>query len=214
MKKIIDDIIRFENELKANDNLTLIEFNYFNSPANISQLNELETGRMIEKSVLDFYRISDGFEISWDADDDDLHQGDINGRLKINPFQQVVTNWKGVVYFDNEPAESPVRKFFPMDFFANEAAVGFCTKEGYQEMLYFFNFEDELKPLCVNIRGYLQLMLLAKACYYWQYLILDILDESESEVSQRIKTRLSKIFPGFSFQAFSEKFNEVRLSQF
>jgi len=208
MKKIIDGMAKLEAELKKNNKISQVSVSYFDSPANLEQLDELEKSGKIEKTVLDFYRASDGFEINWAAVDENLVKNEILGRVKINPFQQVVKKWSGVVYFDGEPENSARRKFFPTDFFVDEAAAGFCSLEGYRDFMYLYKFEGDIIPLFVKFADYLQLMLLAKGCLYWQYLILSIVDKAENEVSSRIKTYLPQLFPGFSFAAFEKYFNE------
>ena len=76
--------------------------------------------------------------------------------------------------------------------------------------MYFFKFEGEPIPLHVDFRHYLGLMLLAKGCAYWQYLIFEILEGVESPTSQRIKAELPSLFPDFSFAAFRDYFVENR----
>lgn len=211
MNEVLSSIISFEKELRLNKSLDFVAFNYFNSPANSQQIDELEQSGKIEKAVLDFYGVSDGFEISWQPTDSSLKEHEIVGRVKINPFQQVMRNWTGVVYFDDEPENTPRRKFFPTDFFIDEAAAGFCTLEGYRNMIYLFKFEGDLIPLYVNFRSYLRCMLAAKGCLYWQYLLLELINGKENEVSKRIKKFLPQLFPDFSFQSFEKLFNEVRI---
>lgn len=211
MKNIIEMLEDFEEKLKSNDKIKKGTINYFNSPANADQLSELGASGKIEKTVLDFYRESDGFEIYWDTVDGELTKNEIMGRVKVNPFQQVVKNWSGVVYFDNEPENTPRRKFFPIDFFIDEAAAGFCSLEKHRDFMYFYKFEGDIIPLFVKFSDYLQLMLKAKGCLYWQYLIFSIIEKEENEVSYRIKTYLPEIFPDFSFAGFETLFNEKRI---
>ena len=78
-------------------------------------------------------------------------------------------------------------------------------------MMYLFKFEDALISLYVNFQGYLELMIKAKGTFYWQYLILDILEKKENAVSARIKENLPKIFPDFSFVEFEKLFKKLKL---
>jgi hypothetical protein len=211
MREVINFIVAFEEELRLNRSIRAVTFNFFNSPANSQQIDELEKNGKIEKKVLDFYRLSDGFEISWRPVEVSLEEHEIVGRVKINPFQKVVRNWSGVVYFDDEPENTPRRKFFPIDFFIDEAAVGFCSLEGYRDMMYLFKFEGGLIPLHVNFEGYLRCLLAAKGCLYWQYLSLELINGKENEVSGRIKQFLPQLFPDFSFESFEKLFRQVRI---
>lgn len=211
MKDIIDKFILFEKELDGNKLIVKEKFELINQPADASQLAIQRELKRIEASVLDFYVIANGIEVKWGPVDPDLKGSDIVGRIKVNPFSQVVKDWSGVVFFDNDPADSPRRKFFPLDFFADEAAVGFSTMEGWRNMVYLYKFEGDLIPLYVNFESYLSLMVQARGCYYWQYLILEILEKQENVMSGRIKQYLPRLFQGFSFDAFQKSFNEVRI---
>ena len=132
------------------------------------------------------------------------------GSVRVNPFLQVVKDWNGVVFFDNQPNDAVIRDFYPLDFFADEAAVGFCTREGWRNILYLYQFDGDLIPLHVNFQSYLQLMLQAKGCIYWQYLIIELVKKEENEVSARIKKYLPGLFSDFSFSLFEKLFNELR----
>jgi hypothetical protein len=214
MREILDSIISFEEELHRNSAIRVVAFDFFNSPAKSEQIDELQKSGKIEKTVLDFYCVSDGFEIKWQPVDILFEEHEMFGRVKVNPFQQVVRNWSGVVYFDDEPENSPRRKFFPLDFFAGEAAAGFCSLEGYRNMMFLYLFEGDLIPLYVNFENYLKCMLVAKGCLYWQYLIVELINANENEMSRRIKEFLPRLFPDFNFQAFEKVFNEVRIQPF
>jgi len=211
MKETIESIIDMESELKSNNKIRLKKFDFFSEPANSNQLNELEVAGKIEKSVIEFYRVSDGFNIEWEAGDISFEKNEIRGRVIVNPFPKVLRNWKGVVYFEDEPENTPRRRFFPVDFFADETACGFCSLEGYRNMIYLFRFEGDLIPLYVNFQGYLMLMRMAKACWYWQNLILEIIKGEENIGSSRIKRFLPEIFPDFNFAAFTKLFGELRV---
>jgi hypothetical protein len=54
-------------------------------------------------------------------------------------------------------------------------------------------------------------MLKAKGCLYWQYLIREIEEKEENEVSKRIKQHLPSLFPDFSFESFRQTFDVLRL---
>jgi len=211
MREILSSIIAFQEALQSNKLVRVVTFNFFNSPANSKQLDELSASGKIEKTVLDFYRVSDGFEISWQPVESSLEEHEIVGKVKVNPFQKVVRNWSGVVYFGDEPENSPRRKFFPVDFFVPEAAAGFCSLEGYRNMMYLFKFEGDLIPLYVDFKNYLRCMLAAKGCLYWQYLLLELFSGTENAVSSRIKEFLPRLFPEFTFRSFENLFNEVRV---
>lgn len=212
MKKLIKQVEALEAQLKSNKGLQVSKFDFFNSPANIAELKQFrETGKFQQKT-LDFYKECSGFQIEWEPEEALLKENDIVGRVKINPIQQVIRVWEGSVYFEDEPAHSPKRKFFPMDYFAPEAAVGFCTLEGYQDMMFIYYFQFDLVPLHVDMEGYLQLLLMTRGCYYWQNLIREIAEGKSNTESERIKEYLPGLFPDFSFQTFSDHFNKIKIN--
>ena len=211
MNELVKKVKEFEKELTGNKLVIKEKFELADQPAQNAQISTQRSLNRIESSVLNFYDVANGIEIKWKAADTDMQQNEITGSVKINSFLQVVKDWNGVVFFDKDPVDSPVRKFFPLDFFADEAAVGFCTKGGWRNMLYLYQFEGELIPLYVDFKSYLQLMLEAKACFYWQYLIIELISNEENEVSRRIKKYLPDVFPGFSFTTFTKLFNDTRI---
>lgn len=211
MKKIINQFDALRDSLKKDKQVVVNNFVFFNSPANLNELKELEASGKMQQPVVDFYRVSDGFEIDWTPAESTLADHDLVGRVKVNPIQKVLISWKGIVFFDDEPENSPKRKFFPLDFFADEASVGFCTYEGYRSMMFFYQFEGDMIPLYVDFEGYLKLMLLTRGCYYWQYLIREITEGEENTVSARIKKYLPQVFPDFSFEKFKKLFNKLRV---
>jgi hypothetical protein len=213
MKQIIEQFVAFEKEFDSSKQVVKEKFELISDPADASQLSiQRELGR-IEPSVLDFYEVANGIKVQWKAADQKFVNEEMIGSVKINPFSQVVKDWSGVVFFDKDGADSPRRKFFPLDFFADEAAAGFCTKEGMRDMIYLYRFEGDLIPLYVNFSSYLQLLLQAKGCYYWQYLIVAIVDKNENAVSERIRQFLPQVFPDFDFNRFRDLFEKLMIKK-
>ncbi len=211
MKEILQQLMDFQKELDSNKLVIKEKFEYESTPADAAQIDTQRQLKRIGPTVLDYYAVQNGIDIKWKAADASLLANEMVGAVKLNPLSEVVKDWSGVVFFDNEPADSARRKFFPVDFFADEAAAGFCTKDDYRAMMYFFQFEGDLIPLHVTFSSYLQLMLQAKACYYWQYLIIAINNKKENAVSERIKLHLPKAFPGFSLAGFEALYNNLRI---
>jgi hypothetical protein len=209
MIQIIEKFRAFEKELESNKLVVKEKFELVTQPADPALLAVQRELNRIEPSVLDYYEIANGINIKWKAADETLVSHEIVGSIKVNPFTQVVKDWSGVVFFEKDPMDSPRRKFFPLDFFADEAAVGFSTLEGSRDRLYLYQFEGDLIPLDVNFKSYLTLMLQAKGCVYWQYLILEIKENEENEVSKRIKQFLPAVFPDFSFDKFKSSYSQL-----
>lgn len=211
MKEITGMLASFEKELDKNDAIVKKQFEAINPPAEASLIEVQKELGTIEPTVLDFYETLNGIVIKWNAADKKMLANEMTGSVKVNSFLNVVKDWSGVVYFGKEPEDSPILEFFPLDFFADEAAVGFCTMEGWGSMMYLYRFDNELIPLQVDFHSYLELLIKAKGTFYWQYLILEILQKKENEVSKRIKKYLPQLFPDFSFAAFEQLFDKLKI---
>ena len=212
MREILEFIIAFEEELKRNSSIRVVKFDFFNSPANTRQIDELEKSEKIEKTVLDFLWCIRWFWSCCSSLTFHLRSMRCLAELRSTHFSRsfvtgpapfiLMMNLK-IVLFANS---------FRWIFFVTEAAAGFCTLEGYRNKTTFlFLFEENLIPLYVNFESYLKCLLVAKGCLYWQYLIVELLSGKESEMSRRIKQYLPQLFPDFRFQAFEKMFNEVRV---
>lgn len=209
---MIRSMEEFKAELGNNKLVQMEKFELMRIPAAGSLISIQRELQRIEPTVLDFYELVNGLEVIWKPANKEKLNEEMTGSIKIHSFSETVKDWSGTVFFDNEPGDSALRKFFPLDFFADEAAAGFCTMEGWRNMIYLYRFDGELQPLQINFESYLRLMLVAKGCFYWQYLLIALLEKNENEVSSRIKNHLPDIFPEFSFNEFESLFNNLRIN--
>lgn len=211
MEEVLEKLRLLEKGLKENKLIVVEKFELDDQPVSDSLLTAQRELSRIEPSVLDFYEVVNGLTIDWKPVDTKYVKQEMLGRTKVNPFLQVVTDWNGVVFFDSDAQDSERRTFFPLDFFIDEAAVGFNTKEASRKMLYLYQFEGDMIPLYVNFKSYLELLVYAKGCLYWQYLIREITEQKENVVSARIKQYLPQLFPDFSFEGFEKLFTRLRI---
>ena len=165
MKDIIVMLAAFEKEIDSNDSIVKEKFEIIKTPANASLVKAQRDLNMIEPTVLDFYEAANGLAVKWKAKDAKMLANEMMGSVKINSFINVVKDWSGVVFFGSEPDDSPLLEFFPLDFFADEATVGFCTQEGWRNSLYLYRFDNELVSLQVTFHAYLQLLLRPKELF-------------------------------------------------
>ncbi len=163
-------------------------------------------------SLYAFSHGCDGFELSWDLPDEE--DPSVSGRVRLLPLRAVMQDWHGVVYFDDEPADSSWRTFRPVDFFVDEACVGMFTGADVDESLYLWDFShlDEPFRLDLDIFGYVELLCAARGFLYWQRGLRTIKGDGDSPEAQRFRTRMPQLFPQFSYAEFSELYQRLRLS--
>lgn len=154
-----------------------------------------------------------GFKISWKLAEDDssiMYRGNIN----ILTIAEIFRDWKGILYFEDTPIDSNRRDFKIVDYFLGEYACGIYW--GNKKDLTFYYAElDGSKPksLDLDINGYIEMMILAKGYLHWQMAITDILYGDGLANVREFKEEMPKLFPGWTWEAFVEKFEEVRLHQ-
>jgi hypothetical protein len=179
-----------------------------------SRLNKRQQESMKDvtpQAVFYLHQEYNGLNISWTARED--APADVMGSLKILEAKEVLKDWQGVVYFDFTPADSRIRRFHPIDFFVDEAAVGAFLNEPDREdtSLYLYSFEGEPANLRLDMPGYVQMMVASRCFLYWQYAILEILEGQENPVSQRFKEWMPRLFPEFDWQQYVAQYERVRL---
>lgn len=207
-QSFLDD---FASQLQKNKQLTVQKALFFNIGAKKADLEQVRKTGRVHEEVLKFYAQGNSWEITWTPKEATPELTELVGRVAILPFEKVFSNWEGVSFFSSTPADSLRRRFFPIDFFADEAAVGLVVTEEHKGQLYFSNFESDPIPLYINLNGYIQLCVAAKATIYWQYLLFELIEGEENPTSQRIKEHLPTLFSDFSFKAFSQLFNKLRI---
>ncbi|GAA4460564.1 hypothetical protein GCM10023189_35850 [Nibrella saemangeumensis] len=201
----------FSRALQANSRLNVQQALFFNIAAKKADLAQVrKTGRVAE-DVLNFYAQGNRWEVKWSPRELTPESEEVRGSVNMLPFEKVFSNWEGVAFFSSTPADSIRRRFFPVDFFADEAAVGLVVTEQQKGQMYYSDFESDPMPLEINLDGYIQLCVAAKGMLYWPYGIRELIEGEENPVSQRMKAHLPTLFPDFSFDAFARLFNELRI---
>jgi hypothetical protein len=131
------------------------------------------------------------------------------GKVNLLPAEQAAVDGKGLVWFDHTPADSILRHFKLLDFFADEAAVGFV--EGGSDELFLYLFSGEPLPLKINAEGYCQLLAAAHGFFYWQQVLVAIQQGTDNQEQQDFKTYMPQLFPGFNFDQFVNLYQNLQL---
>lgn len=200
-------IDNFINELRENTNLIVA------NTQTSSPLNNKEKGivkGVIPSNTFDFHQEMNGLIIEWKSREE---TPDVKGLVKILSLEEILRDWEGVIYFDFAPNEDRMKNFYPIDFFVAEACTGAFLNEANQEdrTLYLHSLGGELTALKLDINGYIQMMVASKGFLYWQYAVREILEKEENPQSQRFKEWIPQLFPDFSWQAYVDQYNQVRI---
>lgn len=163
------------------------------------------------QSLFAFHREMNGLTVEWEPKKS--ADPDVKGSVKLLPVEEILKEWKGIVYFDFTPEGERIRKFHPIDFFIDEAAAGAFLNEPKEEdrSFYLFHFEGEPARLHLEMSGYIQMMIASKGFLYWQYAVIEILEQKENPVSRRFKEWMPQLFPEFSWDEYVSLFNGLKI---
>ncbi len=203
--KLVRDIKR---ELYKNDNVDLINHE---SPATPrpKDIEELVMDKgIVLNGFKEYFSLYDRLTIEWKLKNKDQH-----GAIKILTLEKVFIDGKDIVYFDHTPNDSPLRHFYIIDFFVDEACVG--VYQNYPELsgMHYFEFENQTYPLYLDFEGYMKLLGETKGFLYWQKVILDYLSGSESFETKNFKETMPNLFPDFDYDAFIELYESLRIDK-
>lgn len=157
---------------------------------------------LIIDDYLEFYEISDGFQMEWKADQDK----DEVGRIRI----QRLNYFLGGLKLENleMSSDDSLYNFHPLDLLSDEAHCGVFITDKIEDRMYFhMQGEDELHELQISFKSYMNLANEARGYFYWQKYLLEILSGESNPESENFKKNMPKLFPDFSLDAFTEKFN-------
>jgi hypothetical protein len=134
------------------------------------------------------------------------------GNINILTIAEIFDDWKGHVYFDDTPLDSELRDFKIVDYFLDEYACGvyWGTKK---DLTFHYGPMNGSKPksLYLDINGYIEMMILSRGFLHWQMAITDILYGDGLANVDEFKEEMPKLFPGWTWEGFVQKFEEVRL---
>jgi hypothetical protein len=203
------EIKTFLESLKTNPKTRVVKAEIGTEPVNIADIEYVRGRGTVHESLLIFYEQINGLLIQWEADKAD--DEDMVGRTKILTFNNAITNWEGVVFFNDTPEGSLLRRFFLIDFFVDEAAVGFFATSEKKPNLFLYQFEGEPFNLKLDINGYIIMLIAAKGFRYWQLVIKSIITGNENSISLKFKKLMPDLFPGFSFTEFEGLYKTLKI---
>jgi hypothetical protein len=204
-----NSVRKLEEELQAHPAITLQKMTV-GLPLNKRQKEDVKSVK--PQSAFALHQELNELEIAWEPKD--AGDPDVQGDAHILPVKEVLKDWPGVVYFDFTPADARIRFFHPVDFFVDEACVGAFLNEADREdpAMYLYRFEGDATPLDLNMEGYVKMLLASKGFLYWQYAILEIINQKENPMSRRFKEWMPRLFSGFDWKQYVEQYGKLRLS--
>lgn len=162
-------------------------------------------------AIQQFYKEMNGAAIQWRHAS--FAEPYICGKINLQTAAAVSAAGKGLIWFDHTPADSSLRKYKPIDFFADEAVVGFIDDNSSAGEMYLYLFEAAPIPLNVDFEGYIKLMVKARGYFYWQQVLVAIQQGKENQESTDFKTYMPQIFPGFSYDEFITLYRSVSINK-
>lgn len=184
------------------------ELNIMNSSLYKSLSNNDDISPLWPDSIKTFYSQLNGVITHW-IHSDNKNDPSITGHVKLLSAKDVGSIGRDIIWFDHTPTNDPLRLFKIIDFFMDEAAVGFY--ENGDEEMYLYQFEGSPAPLGVNFEGYIRLLCEAKGFFYWQQVLLALKTKKENLESKNFKTYMPQIFPDFRYDDFVKLYEEVKI---
>jgi hypothetical protein len=191
--------------------------------SNIISLEECTFGVGVGKSEMDFVKSLDlpnqfyedrdlfwGYKLKWKTN----HGCEFyaNGSINILEIPQIFGDWEGITFLPSTPSDSDLRDFKIVDYYLSEYACGIFW--GNRMDLIFHKAElDGSKPLSLDldVTGYIEMFIASKGYIQWQTAIEFILYGTEKSNVDDFKAHMPILFPDWTWEAFVQKFEEVRL---
>lgn len=133
------------------------------------------------------------------------------GKIKILPLKEVMGDWEGIVWFKKMPDQDDLKNFRILDFFVDEACVGFYDLPDKTEALYYLYLEDRPVRLGLNLEGYVEMLVMTRGYFYWQTAVIELITGKESKESRDFKKYMPQLFSDFKYESFVELYHQVRI---
>lgn len=211
MREIVAEMDTMYSALHHHDNISGVESSIIGFPTKKEVLLYHEK-QYEDNSLLEFLKKQGGFRMDWKMKDKDQTVKSFGGHLRILSLKSILGDWRNIVYFDFDAADSPKRNFKVVDFFTEEACVGFFVTDKKQ-LLYYHEFESEFYPLHLNFDGYFTMLLHSKAFWYWQKVLVEINDGISTPITQHFINCMTELFPEFDFQKYKNDYIQLKLNK-
>ncbi len=182
--------------------------------------DELDSRKdLLGNAIKPFYNWRNGFTVCWSPKNDD--NPDIYGRINIlkleNLFDDTIVKLDqpdGYTFNGNSSEKIQLKGVFrPLDYFADEACVGFFSDHGSLDELYYHDFGISFYSLKVDFEGYFKLLTKSYGYAYWPQVILNKEYNYGTDTTDRFKEDMPNLFPDFDYDKFIELYESVRIDK-
>jgi hypothetical protein len=162
-----------------------------------------QSSQEIDKNLEKFYSGISYWKQRWKTSSNAPVQ--FEGSINIVKLEDVL-NWKA---WDLMPNEFPqMENFTILDYFYNEAAVGFYLGAP-EKGLYYFEFDADPKPLNLDFKGYLEMIKYTKGASYWQLGCIEPIVRTTNKAIEK----LNQIDPSITVEGFYKLYDSVRINK-
>ena len=211
MINYIVEIDKMDIALEQTNNVSNINSENRGFP-NKKQIVWSKENGMNDVGLINFLQSKGAYKFDWKMKNKDQTVKSFGGHLNILPLKSILGDWKKIVYFDFDPADSPKRNFKIVDFFVDEACVGFFLGDEKQ-LLFYHEFESEFYPLYLDFDGYFAMMLKSKTFWYWQKVLSEINEGISSPTTEHFISCMTELFPEFDFQKYKNDYIRLKLNK-
>lgn len=166
---------------------------------------------IIDPTIIKFYTARNLWKIEWNTKEN----VDFNaqGTFDFITIEQVMQDSWDEELGGNDWAPD-MKGFRPLDMFYDmDGMVGFFINRPEKTGLYLLHSDSSMSALNVDMEGYLQLLVMSKGFGWWQNALVQISKGEEMPNVASFKENMPKIFPDFSWEAFEELYESVRIDK-
>jgi hypothetical protein len=209
---------------KRSDVLFQITEHDSNGPISEKGLLRLSHPEWIPEQFLDNARQNDGYTLQWETRPGHPERPACEGAVRLLPMRTMLRKWKGHIYFGWPEEPKRRRAFKVVDFFVNEACVGFYHDAQRDPGLYFFQLGEGVEPypLHLDLKGYLTLLNYTMGYRYWPLAALRQLPDdgrnpsyrSSLDFLDRFRRDLGAWVPEFTYEEFVALYQQLKLRDY
>jgi hypothetical protein len=187
-------------------------------------LAKLKHVEWIPEQFLACAREINGYTLQWESRPGHPERPACEGAIRLLPIRTMLRDWKGHVYFGWPEEPKRRRAFKIVDFFVNEACVGFYHDAQCDPGLYFFELGEGVEPypLHLDLKGYLTLLNHVMGYRYWQLAVLRQLPDDGRNPSYRsdpnfldeFRRDLGAWVPEFKYEEFVVLYQQFKLRNY
>lgn len=208
----VDRVTELVIRLHAREDIEIINFEVHPSlPLVVEETMSDSAGFEIPIEMLSFYRVTDGFDLSWRLKESPF-DFEIAGEIKMLGFAEVFGSWIDSLWGVTPEGSDAAQLDFSWELRPIDLAVHddpFCTvlhgPENSDALdLYFHNPRGESHLMGIQFSDYLEALVLTAGVHGWQFLLCDEVPapgSDEEMKSLQCAKVLKHVFPNKDFSA-------------